>query len=128
MLKKTIAIIFFSLTMCACSEPPSPSQQGKTDVITSPGVQGVSCTSCSVVKNEMTLLIVGDSLSAAYGIAPEAGWVHLLEQRLQDKGYKYQVINASISGDTTSNGRSRLAKALQQYQPAIVVLELGNSA
>ncbi len=68
-----------------------------------------------------TLLVVGDSLSAAYGIAPEAGWVHLLAQRLQE----YQVVNASISGETTSGGRNRLTKALQQYQPAIVILELG---
>jgi acyl-CoA thioesterase-1 len=72
-----------------------------------------------------TLLVLGDSLSAAYGMAPKQGWVQLLTQRLQNKGYNYQVLNASISGDTTSGGRSRLSQVLQQVKPAIVILELG---
>lgn len=72
-----------------------------------------------------TLIILGDSLSAAYGMAPKQGWVHLLAQRLHNQGYNYQVLNASISGDTTSGGRSRLSQVLQQVKPAIVILELG---
>lgn len=82
-------------------------------------------TGQSMPKEQKTLLIFGDSLSAAYGIAPNEGWVYLLEQRLVKKDYIYQVINASISGDTTSGGLSRLSKTLQQHKPEIVVLELG---
>lgn len=72
-----------------------------------------------------TVLVVGDSLSAAYGIPREAGWVVLLEQRLQQKGYAVNVVNASISGETTHGGLARLPALLQQYQPDLVVLELG---
>jgi len=77
----------------------------------------------ATLKTPQTLLIIGDSLSAAYGIAPQQGWVHLLEQRLVKKGHHYQVINASISGDTTSGGLRRLMK--QQYSADIIILELG---
>ncbi len=71
------------------------------------------------------LLVVGDSLSAEYGIAKGSGWVRLLEQRLQAQGMPWQVINASISGDTTSGGRSRLPSLLKTHQPQLVVIELG---
>jgi acyl-CoA thioesterase I len=69
--------------------------------------------------------VFGDSLSAAYGIRPEQGWVTLLTQRLQAQGYGYQVVNASVSGETTAGGWARLPRALQVHQPAVVVLELG---
>ena len=72
-----------------------------------------------------TLLVFGDSLSAAYGIPREAGWVNLLQQKLQNSHPQYQVINASISGETTSGGRERIAAALRQHRPAIVIIELG---
>ncbi len=68
---------------------------------------------------------MGDSLSAAYGIATGAGWVNLLARRLKRKGYDYRVANASISGDTTRGGLARLPAALDRYDPAIVILELG---
>lgn len=71
------------------------------------------------------ILVFGDSLSAAYGIRPEQGWVALLTQRLQAQGYGYQVVNASVSGETTSGGLERLPRALQLHHPNIVVLELG---
>jgi acyl-CoA thioesterase-1 len=71
------------------------------------------------------ILVLGDSLSAAYGIPAEQGWVNLLQRRLAERGYPYQVINASISGDTTSGGLSRLPAALEQHRPALVILELG---
>ena len=74
---------------------------------------------------ERTLLVFGDSLSAAYGLLPEQGWVALLQKRLQDEGYGYNVVNASVSGETTAGGLARLPRALQQHHPAIVVLELG---
>lgn len=71
------------------------------------------------------ILILGDSLSAAYGIAPETGWVALLESRLRSQGYPHRVVNASISGETTSGGRRRLPALLMDHQPALVVVELG---
>jgi acyl-CoA thioesterase-1 len=72
-----------------------------------------------------TVLVVGDSLSAEYGLARGSGWVALLEQRLKAEKLDTRIVNASISGDTTSGGRSRLPGLLRQHQPDIVVLELG---
>jgi len=74
-----------------------------------------------------TILIVGDSLSAAYGMPVEQGWVRLLQQRLVSDHYPYTIVNASISGDTTANALNRLPQALARHQPAIVVLELGGN-
>jgi acyl-CoA thioesterase-1 len=71
------------------------------------------------------ILVVGDSLSAEYGLARGSGWVALLERRLAQQGIEATVVNASISGDTTSGGRSRLAALLKLHQPTHVVLELG---
>jgi len=71
-----------------------------------------------------TLLVFGDSLSAAYNMAPELGWVSLLEKRLQIQFPEIQVINSSISGETTSGGLSRLPKLLDRHQPDYIVLEL----
>ena len=72
-----------------------------------------------------TILVFGDSLSAAYGLPQEHGWPSLLEKRLQGEGYGYRVANASISGETTAGGASRLENALQTHRPDIVVIELG---
>lgn len=72
-----------------------------------------------------SILVVGDSLSAAYGLPRDAGWVSLLESRLQQEKFPHRVVNASISGETTSGGRSRIAALLKEYQPGIVILELG---
>ena len=74
-----------------------------------------------------TLLVVGDSLSAEYGIARGSGWVALLEQRLAQQKLPVRVVNASISGDTTSGGRSRLPALLQQHRPQVVVVALGGN-
>ncbi len=74
-----------------------------------------------------TLLVVGDSLSAEYGLARGAGWVALLATRIAQQKLPYTVVNASISGDTTSGGRSRLPALLAQHKPAVVVLELGGN-
>jgi acyl-CoA thioesterase-1 len=79
----------------------------------------------NAVAADRTILVFGDSLSAAYGIRPEQGWVALLTQRLQAQGYGYDVINASVSGETTEGGLARLPRALKLHQPSIVVLELG---
>ncbi len=74
-----------------------------------------------------TLLVVGDSLSAAYGVDVQAGWVALLAQRLELEKLDYQVVNASISGDTTANGLARLSKLLAAHKPAVVIIELGGN-
>lgn len=74
-----------------------------------------------------TLLVVGDSLSAAYGIDVQSGWVTLLQQRLDAQGSRYKVVNASISGDTTAGGLARLPQALAAQRPEIVIIELGGN-
>lgn len=71
------------------------------------------------------ILIIGDSLSAGYGIDPNKGWAALLQKRLSSENFPYQVINASISGDTTLNGLNRLKPALDANKPRIVLIELG---
>lgn len=73
------------------------------------------------------ILVVGDSLSAEYGIARGSGWVALLAERLQAQRLDYTVVNASVSGDTTSGGRARLPALLARHRPAVVVLELGGN-
>ena len=71
------------------------------------------------------ILVLGDSLSAAYGLSAEQGWVSLLARRLKDQGLPHRVVNASISGDTTAGGLSRLPAALDRHRPTIVLIELG---
>jgi len=73
------------------------------------------------------LLVVGDSISAAYGLPAGAGWVDLLAARLKERGYAQRVINASITGDTTAGGRARLPTLLTQHRPGIIVIELGGN-
>ena len=73
------------------------------------------------------MLVVGDSLSAEYGLKAGDGWVALLDKRLSEQKKPYRVVNASISGDTTAGGRSRLPAALRTHKPAIVVIELGGN-
>ena len=74
-----------------------------------------------------SVLVVGDSLSAEYGLARGSGWVALLERRLTEQKLNVGVVNASISGDTTSGGRSRLPALLRQHRPTHVILELGGN-
>lgn len=76
---------------------------------------------------EKTILVLGDSLSAEYGLPRGTGWVALLEQKLVRDKVAARVVNASISGDTTSGGRSRLGALLAQHRPAVVVIELGGN-
>lgn len=78
--------------------------------------------------NAKTILVLGDSISAAFGIDPKEGWVSLLEKRLREQGYAdYRPVNASVSGNTTGDGLGRLPALLQQYWPDIVILELGGN-
>ena len=85
-------------------------------------VLAVSANAYSAPK---TLLVVGDSLSAEYGIARGSGWVALLEQKLQAQKIAASIVNASVSGETTSGGRTRLPALLTKHKPDIVVIELG---
>jgi acyl-CoA thioesterase-1 len=73
------------------------------------------------------ILVLGDSLSAGYGIKLDQGWVALLQARLRAKGYGHRVVNASSSGETTGGGLARLPRALATHKPAIVIVELGGN-
>jgi acyl-CoA thioesterase-1 len=73
------------------------------------------------------ILVFGDSISAGYGLPLEQGWVELLNTRLKSQGYGYQVVNASVSGETTAGGLARLPRALELHRPGIVILELGGN-
>ena len=73
------------------------------------------------------ILVVGDSLSAGFGLVPGEGWVTLLQQRLKNQGYGYHVVNASVSGETTDGGVARIDRALATHRPGIVILELGGN-
>ena len=79
----------------------------------------------SAATTEPVILVVGDSLSAGYGIDIKQGWVTLLEQRLKTQGYGYRVVNASVSGETSAGARGRLQKLLSLHRPSIMILEIG---
>lgn len=74
-----------------------------------------------------TVLVFGDSLSAAYGIDVDQSWAALLQSRLREQGYEHRVVNASITGETTEGGAERIGPALENFAPAVVVLELGGN-
>lgn len=81
----------------------------------------------SAAAGAATLLVFGDSLSSGYGLPRERGWVALLAERLRSQRFDYTVVNASISGETTSGGAGRIEAALKQHRPAIVILALGGN-
>ena len=81
-----------------------------------------------VLGSAKTIMILGDSISAAYGMQPQQGWVHLLQKRLDQQYPKqHKVVNASVSGETTSGALARLPKLLQTHKPNVVVIELGGN-
>lgn len=86
-----------------------------------------SSYSSTAFSNQQTILVLGDSLSSGHGFSPSLGWVNLLRQRLKQREYRYRVVNASISGDTSRNGYQRLPKLLKRYQPHIVIIGLGGN-
>ncbi len=88
-------------------------------------VLAVNSTAYAVNKTPATILVLGDSLSGAFGLDTDEGWVTLLQQQLTKQGYNYRVINASVSGDTTRTGLSRIQPALKAHDPAIVIVALG---
>jgi len=81
----------------------------------------------AAADDNKTLLVLGDSLSTGYGIAMEHSWVYLLQDRLIRQGYRYEVMNASISGGTTLGARARLMSLLDEIDPAITIVELGGN-
>jgi acyl-CoA thioesterase-1 len=83
--------------------------------------------SASAQAEAPVILVFGDSISASYGLPLEQGWVELLRTRLKTQGYGYQVVNASVSGETTAGGLARLPRALELHHPGIVILELGGN-
>jgi acyl-CoA thioesterase-1 len=91
---------------------------------------GAACANLALAANRAAataplILVFGDSLSAGYGIRVEHGWVSLLDKKLAREGYGYQLVNASVSGETTTGGLARLPHALALHRPSIVILELG---
>lgn len=87
----------------------------------------LSPLSLTASDDRPTVLVLGDSISAGYGVAVEDGWVGRLNARLEAENYPHRVVNASITGDTTSGGRSRLPDALERHKPDIVIIELGGN-
>ena len=87
----------------------------------------LSLSGTGAAAAQRNLLILGDSISAEYGLPRDSGWVRLLAERLKKSAYDYNVVNASISGDTTIGGRGRLPALLRQHTPAIVIIELGGN-
>ncbi len=87
--------------------------------------QGVAQSASAASTARPTLLVFGDSLSAEYGLKRASGWVSLLEDRLKKEGFPYRIVNASISGETTAGGLSRLSAVLNKHQPKLVLLQLG---
>lgn len=79
----------------------------------------------SYAANPATILVLGDSLSAAYGLREQEGWVALLQAQLNTEGHRYRIANASISGETSAGGLSRLPGLLREHRPEIVMIELG---
>ena len=85
-------------------------------------------TSAQSFANEApTVLVLGDSLSAGYGIDVDQTWTALLQQRLKEQGYEHRVVNASIGGDTTESGAARIGQAIETFAPSLIVLELGGN-
>ena len=87
----------------------------------------VLLTAAPAAADDAAILIVGDSLSAAYGMEIGESWPSLLQQRLDEDGHAYRVFNSSITGETTQGGRTRLPKLLEKHAPAIVIVELGGN-
>ncbi|MCK9283984.1 MAG: arylesterase [Rhodocyclaceae bacterium] len=86
---------------------------------------GLALTFSAVAEAGKTILVFGDSLSAGFGLAREQSWPSLLAQRLEAQRSVYRVVNASISGETSAGGRSRIAAALAEFEPTVVVVALG---
>lgn len=87
----------------------------------------IQLPACASEASEGVILVFGDSLSAAYGMDESDGWVTLLENRINEQGLPYRVVNTSVSGETTSGGLARLPDVLSHHEPDYVILELGGN-
>ncbi len=85
----------------------------------------IAFAQAGVAEPTRTVLVMGDSLAAAYGLSPEQGWVALLDKRLAESHPHWRVVNASVSGETTGGGAARFPRALEEHAPDVVILELG---
>ena len=90
-------------------------------------ILAVNPTLYAADKTPENILVLGDSLSGAFGLDTDEGWVELLQQKLTTQNYEYRVINASVSGDTTRTGLSRIQSALKMHSPSIVIIALGGN-
>lgn len=86
-----------------------------------------SSAGTALAANAPTVVVFGDSLSAGYGIDVDQSWTALLQTRLESQGYEHRVVNASISGETTEGGKTRIGTALENFHPDLVILELGGN-
>lgn len=87
----------------------------------------LACQAVPALGADRTIVVLGDSLSSGYGLGSERSWVEILANELERQAYGYDVVNASIAGDTTSGGLTRLPRLLESQEPAIVVIELGGN-
>ena len=109
------------------SPPSSPARRRFACRVAFLAMALVATSSAAAAATAPTLLVVGDSISAAYGLPPGTGWVDLLAARLAAQKFPYRVVNASITGDTTAGGKARLPRLLAALKPAIVIVELGGN-
>lgn len=120
-------VLFVSVAMAVSMLCPASASATAATAATAATSAATASTAKASAANSAskTVLVLGDSLSAEYGINRGAGWVPLLEKRLTSNGNKASIVNASISGETTSGGRTRLASLLNKHKPDVLILELG---
>lgn len=121
-----LAAIAMVLLLAGCRDEDAGRDLG-TPTPTAAAVGSAPATPAGVLPSEQrqVILVLGDSLSAAYNLAPEQGWVALLDARLNELGLPYRMVNASISGETTAGGAARIDAALAEHRPALVLIGLG---
>ncbi|SIT43335.1 Lysophospholipase [Paraburkholderia piptadeniae] len=110
----------FAATFCAYAQAAN-----SVNVGANAGATVATAAGTNAQQSKPTIVVLGDSISAEYGLPRDTGWVSLMRQRLSSERIDYNVANASISGDTTSGGRARLPALMQRLKPAIVIVELG---
>ncbi|WP_428983355.1 arylesterase [Paraburkholderia diazotrophica] len=111
--------VAFAATFCAYAQAANSANAGANSAATA------TAAATNTQQSKPTIVVLGDSISAEYGLPRDTGWVSLMRQRLSSERIDYNVANASISGDTTSGGRARLPALIQRLKPAIVIVELG---
>ena len=117
------ALLACLVLLSGCAEGDGPQRNG--DAMPQAVVPATPVPAGTGQERPRTVLVLGDSLAAAYNLAPEQGWVALLDARLAAEGLPYRMVNASVSGETTAGGATRIDDALVQHRPALVVLGLG---